>query len=126
LYRYSNNTWNKLPTSKINESMNYYYFKSISPGFSLFAIAGLKAKELPNWAFFLIVGVVIAAILAFLFWPVEEEKEEIPFKRVEKREEALFKRVEKREEIQKPWEELKKKWEEFIKRGEEKSSQSSS
>jgi PGF-pre-PGF domain-containing protein len=113
LYRYSNNTWNKLPTSKINESMNYYYFKSISPGFSLFAIAGLKARGLPNWVFFLGVGIIIAAILAFLFWPVEERKEEeTPFQKVERKE----------EEIRKPWEELKKKWNEFMKREKEKSS----
>jgi len=112
LYRYSNNTWNKLPTSKINETMNYYYFKSISPGFSLFAIAGLKAKGLPNWVFFLGVGILIAAILAFLFWPVEEKKEkEIPFQKVEKG-----------EEIKKPWEELKKKWDELMKKEKEKSS----
>jgi PGF-pre-PGF domain-containing protein len=112
LYKYSNNTWNKLPTSKINETMNHYHFKSISQSFSVFAIAGFKARRLPSWVFFLIVGAIIAAILAFLFWPVEERRrEKAPFQKTE----------EKKEEIQKPWEELKKKWEELMKRREKKS-----
>jgi len=41
LYRYSN-IWQKLQTSLINEDENYYYFNSVSPGLSVFAIAGEK------------------------------------------------------------------------------------
>jgi PGF-pre-PGF domain-containing protein len=40
LYRYSNNTWNSLPTTLTGEDKDYFYFSSETPGFSPFAIAG--------------------------------------------------------------------------------------
>ncbi len=40
LYRYSNNTWNALPTTLTGEDEDYFYFTSETPGFSPFAIAG--------------------------------------------------------------------------------------
>lgn len=39
LYRYSNNTWNSLPTTPTGEDKDYFYFNSETPGFSPFAIA---------------------------------------------------------------------------------------
>lgn len=39
LYRYSNNTWNALPTTLTGEDQNYFYFTAETPGFSPFAIA---------------------------------------------------------------------------------------
>jgi PGF-pre-PGF domain-containing protein len=118
LYRYSNNTWNMLQTKKINETMNYYYFNSVSPGFSLFAIAGYKARGLPNWVFYLVVGIIVAAILAFLFWPVKEKKEEVKI-------DIPYKMEKEKEETKKPWDELKKKWEEIKKKWELKEKKSS-
>jgi PGF-pre-PGF domain-containing protein len=109
LYRYLNNTWNKLPTKKINETANETHFQSISPGLSVFAIAGEKSKGFPWWIIFLVLGIIVIAVLAFLFWPVEEKKEVLPFLLPEKKEA-------KKEES--PWEELKKKWEELTKKKE--------
>lgn len=40
LYRYSDDTWNALPTNLTGEDQNYFYFSSETPGFSPFAIAG--------------------------------------------------------------------------------------
>lgn len=40
LYRYSNSTWNALPTTLTGEDEDYFYFSSETPGFSPFAIAG--------------------------------------------------------------------------------------
>lgn len=40
LYRYSNNTWDSLPTTLTGEDEDYFYFSSETPGFSPFAIAG--------------------------------------------------------------------------------------
>jgi len=38
LYRYYNNKWNRLPTTFLSQDTKYYYFKSISPGFSTFVV----------------------------------------------------------------------------------------
>jgi S-layer protein (TIGR01567 family) len=40
MYRYSNGKWNELSTSYITEEADCLHFKSETPGFSLFAIAG--------------------------------------------------------------------------------------
>jgi PGF-pre-PGF domain-containing protein len=40
LNRYSDNAWNQLPTSLLNEDDNYLYFTAQTPGFSPFAITG--------------------------------------------------------------------------------------
>jgi PGF-pre-PGF domain-containing protein len=40
LYRYANNAWNKLNTTKLSEDANYVYFEAETPGFSYFAISG--------------------------------------------------------------------------------------
>jgi PGF-pre-PGF domain-containing protein len=39
LYRYSNNTWNSLPTTLTGEDEAFFYFTAETPGFSPFAIA---------------------------------------------------------------------------------------
>ena len=44
LYRYEN-SWTKLPTSKLSDSALYYNYEATSPGFSIFAISGSKIKE---------------------------------------------------------------------------------
>ncbi|MEM5867316.1 MAG: PGF-pre-PGF domain-containing protein [Candidatus Aenigmatarchaeota archaeon] len=98
LYRYHNNSWEKLPTRKTDETANYFFYRSLSPGFSLFAIAGEKSKTFPVWLILVVVGVVVG-VLVFLFWPVEEKP-----------------KIEKKEGGRKEWEELKKKWEELKKK----------
>jgi PGF-pre-PGF domain-containing protein len=45
LNRYSDKTWNQLPTSLSSEDDNYLYFTAQSPGFSPFAITGKIAAE---------------------------------------------------------------------------------
>jgi PGF-pre-PGF domain-containing protein len=47
LLRFSNNTWNKLPTTKVSEDANYIYFEAETPGFSYFAISGEKIVLAP-------------------------------------------------------------------------------
>ncbi|MDI6655826.1 MAG: PGF-pre-PGF domain-containing protein, partial [Candidatus Hydrothermarchaeota archaeon] len=42
LYRFADNKWNKLPTSKVKEDTDYVYYSAKSPGFSYFAISGEK------------------------------------------------------------------------------------
>ncbi|WP_082088245.1 MULTISPECIES: PGF-pre-PGF domain-containing protein [unclassified Methanosarcina] len=39
LYRYSNNTWNALPTTLTGKDQDYFYFTAETPGFSPFAIS---------------------------------------------------------------------------------------
>ncbi|MEM5766292.1 MAG: PGF-pre-PGF domain-containing protein [Candidatus Aenigmatarchaeota archaeon] len=102
IYRFSNNTWKKLQTVKINETQDYYQFRAISPGLSLFAIAGNWAGGFLIWPILLALGIIIAGVLAFLFWPVKEES---PIAKVRAKE----------EEVHRPWKELKKKWEELKK-----------
>ena len=43
--RYVNNTWNKLPTTKVEEADNYIYYEATSPGLSIFAISGEEKVE---------------------------------------------------------------------------------
>ena len=38
LYRYYNSKWNRLPTTFLSQDSTYYYFKSVSPGFSTFVV----------------------------------------------------------------------------------------
>lgn len=109
LYRYSNSTWNKLQTSKINETSDKYYFRAISPGLSVFAIAGEKIKGFPWLVVVVIATVAVAAVLAYLFWPVEEKKAALPFQLPQKEET-------RKEEAKNPWDELRKKWEELTKK----------
>ncbi|NIO20685.1 MAG: PGF-pre-PGF domain-containing protein, partial [Candidatus Aenigmarchaeota archaeon] len=40
LYRYYNNEWKRLETTKINEDSSYVYYRANIPGFSFFAITG--------------------------------------------------------------------------------------
>ena len=42
LNRYADGQWNKLPTTKLSEDDNYYYYEAESPGLSVFAITGEK------------------------------------------------------------------------------------
>lgn len=44
LYRFSNG-WSNLNTTLVFDDSDYYYYKSDTPGFSLFAIAGEKSQE---------------------------------------------------------------------------------
>ncbi|SFM26378.1 PGF-pre-PGF domain-containing protein [Methanolobus profundi] len=46
LYRYSGSKWNELDTLKVKEDDEYVYFESETPGFSPFAITGIK-KDVP-------------------------------------------------------------------------------
>ncbi|MEM5854612.1 MAG: PGF-pre-PGF domain-containing protein [Candidatus Aenigmatarchaeota archaeon] len=45
LYRFSDNKWNKLTTTKLTEDSNYVYYEAETPGFSYFAIAGEERKQ---------------------------------------------------------------------------------
>ncbi len=45
LYRYSNNTWNSLPTTLTGKDEDYFYFSSETPGFSPFAISGQEKNS---------------------------------------------------------------------------------
>jgi PGF-pre-PGF domain-containing protein len=110
LYRYVNSTWVKLQTKKINETSTYLYFQSISPGLSIFAIAGQKAKGLPWLLIFVIGGAIAVAVLAYLFWPVEEKKLSPVAHAPEK--------IEKKDEIKETWDVLKKKWDELTEKKE--------
>ncbi|MBE0523525.1 MAG: S8 family serine peptidase [Methanosarcinales archaeon] len=52
LYRYNNNTWNPLPTTRVNQDEINFYYNSPTPGFSPFAITGkskptLLVKQVP-------------------------------------------------------------------------------
>ena len=52
LYRYHNNTWNPLPTTRVNQDEINIYYNSPTPGFSPFAITGkskppLQVKHVP-------------------------------------------------------------------------------
>ncbi|MBI2005596.1 MAG: PGF-pre-PGF domain-containing protein [Candidatus Aenigmarchaeota archaeon] len=40
LYRYSNNTWNKMQTTEMSEDTTTVLYEAISPGLSIFAISG--------------------------------------------------------------------------------------
>lgn len=42
LYRYADDVWNKLETSVTDEDDEYVYYKSVTPGFSPFAISALS------------------------------------------------------------------------------------
>ena len=42
LYRYANNTWEKLTTTKLSSDANYIYYEAESTGLSVFAIGGEK------------------------------------------------------------------------------------
>jgi len=42
LSRYADGEWNKLPTTKLSEDDDYYYYEAESPGLSVFAITGEK------------------------------------------------------------------------------------
>jgi len=74
LYRYSNDTWNKLQTNKVNETSDQYYFQAISPGFSVFAIAGEKSKEFPWMPVIAVIAAVVAVVLLYFFWPAKEKR----------------------------------------------------
>jgi len=113
MYRYVNSTWVKLQTKKTNETSTYLYFQSISPGLSIFAIAGQKAKGLPWLLIFVVGGAIAVAVLAYLFWPIEEKKLS-PVVHVAHAPE----KTEKRDEIKETWDVLKKKWDELTEKKE--------
>lgn len=46
LYRYSQNTWNPLPTVLKEENGDYFYFTADTPGFSPFAISSTEKKSI--------------------------------------------------------------------------------
>lgn len=109
LYRYFNNSWRTLPTIKINETTVILNFQSISPGLSVFAIAGQKAKAFPFLIIIAVVVVVVAVVLAYLFWPVKTEKETKEDTGTYLAEEEK-KGEEKKEEKEDAIEKLKEKW----------------
>lgn len=45
LNRYHNNTWEKLPTDKTGEDSGFFYYESLTPGLSTFAITGEEIAE---------------------------------------------------------------------------------
>jgi PGF-pre-PGF domain-containing protein len=45
LYRYNDNEWNKLETRKVKEDDNFVYFEAETPGFSPFAIIGVRQNQ---------------------------------------------------------------------------------
>jgi len=45
LYRYANDTWQRLNTTMINETESYVTYEAVTPGFSVFAISGETVKE---------------------------------------------------------------------------------
>jgi uncharacterized protein YacL len=103
LYRYFNNSWSKLPTKIMKETSDIVSFQAISPGLSIFAIAGEKIKrfEIPLWIIFVVVGIAVAIILVYLFWPVKTENEK----------EELLKLHAPKEEKEDVFARLKEKWE---------------
>ena len=51
LWRWNNNQWNPLVTTKVSETSTTVTFEAVSPGFSVFAVAGTKTvtpAEQPN------------------------------------------------------------------------------
>jgi PGF-pre-PGF domain-containing protein len=46
LSRYADGKWNKLPTTKLPEDNDYYYYEAESPGLSVFAIIGEKVVSI--------------------------------------------------------------------------------
>ena len=73
LCRYYNNTWQKLNTTKINESDTHFFYEAKSPGLSTFAVIGSKVVESPKkyeepeipWT--IIIGFIISAIVILIF-----------------------------------------------------------
>ena len=45
LYRYNDNEWNKLETRKVKEDDDFVYFEAETPGFSPFAITGVRQNQ---------------------------------------------------------------------------------
>nr|WP_321498727.1 PGF-pre-PGF domain-containing protein [uncultured Methanolobus sp.] len=45
MYRYNDNEWKKLDTQKVKEDSDYLYFESETPGFSPFAITGIRKES---------------------------------------------------------------------------------
>ncbi len=45
MFRYYGGAWNRLETTLILQDSKWYYYRSTSPGFSIFAIGGYKFKE---------------------------------------------------------------------------------
>lgn len=72
LFKFENNTWKSLETSKISEDINFIYYEGISPAFSVYAIGGEKTKELIpdflNWHFYISVIVTIVIVIAVFVW----------------------------------------------------------
>ncbi len=60
LYRYKDNQWNKLSTTKLNEDSAYIYYSAITPGFSIFAISTtLPTGSGMNWVMIGGIGALI-------------------------------------------------------------------
>jgi PGF-pre-PGF domain-containing protein len=45
MFRYSDGSWSRLPTSMLSEDDVWYYYRATSPGFSIFAIGGYYIGE---------------------------------------------------------------------------------
>lgn len=116
LYRYFNSTWNKLQTKKLNETSTSINFQAVSPGLSVFVIAGQKAggwdifkmlnifPGIPSWAIIAAIVAAVAIVLAYFFWPVKEVKTQTVYMpKDEKQEEDVISK-------------LKEKWEKVAKK----------
>lgn len=86
LLRYTDDEWQELTTTKINEDDTYVYYSAETTGFSAFAIVGNQIEEKPtelNW--FIILGGVVAVVIliilvlfksGYLYVEDEQESEE--------------------------------------------------
>jgi len=75
LYKLVNDSWVQLPTQKIGEDGNNFYYESTLTSLSIFVIAGEIKTGFP-WHLVLIpIVVIIIAVIAYLFWPVSARNE---------------------------------------------------
>lgn len=73
LYRWNGSEWEKVSTTKLSEDENYMYFEATHDRFSIFAISGEIAKSEFPWGsiIIIIVGILLAAFIIYLFWPTK-------------------------------------------------------
>jgi len=68
LLRYTDNQWESLDTSKVDEDDTYYYFEAVTTGFSVFAITGKQIEDTvePPFPILYLVIIIIVAILLII------------------------------------------------------------